>query len=273
MQYALANEAVNALNTINIDTTPTTESMTRWTRVREAVRNYTKADPAPLWEAIAKDDPKAVTKAATEYQVAQAIATAAKADTRREDTYRADAISKIKRLVIDSQDEARTMFNNAAQVYTEAFHAAGNHPEPSSLIVTEGGSEIWQALITSARDMNTAANVFKVAAEFGHEVKDQGSGLSEVVPYVTNLPHIQAVSHAKNGNEFLHTKEHAPHRQWAQMILAGGELYAGDHAEQSVEVQRLIDGAEVRPTKLVDLMSDEDKALKRAAKKALRGKA
>lgn len=273
MQFGLAGDAITALNHINVDTTPATEPLTRWKRVREAVRSYTKADPAPLWEAIAKDDQKAVTKAATEYQVAEAIAAAALADTTRESTFRVDTMSAVKRLILDAQDDARATFNTAADEYTEAFRAAGNHPDPSVLIVTEGGADIWARLIQAAKEMTKASRVLKLAHQFGRKVNDEGSGLIDQVPYVTNLPDIQAVARAKSTDMFQ-AKEHAPHREWALFLAAGGDLYAGDLGEQRAEVERLIEGAEAGRSQksIADMKNDaiaEEAALARATRKAL----
>src|SRR5699024_11039620 len=100
LQRNTATRAVEALNALGIDTTTAEEPMTRWNRVREAVRNLQKPDASPLWAAIAADDQKAVTKAANAYMTAQAIKEAALADTRREDVFKADALSVVKRLVI-----------------------------------------------------------------------------------------------------------------------------------------------------------------------------
>lgn len=270
LQHRIATDAINALDNLNIDTTTTNEPMTRWDRVRDAVRNYSKADPAPLWEAIAKDDQKAVIKAATEYQVAQAIAVAAKADARREDTYRADALATVKALIIDAQDHARDVFNEAAETYTAAFRDANNRPDPSVLIVSDGGADIWRDLIESANTMTAAANVIKRAAEFGHKVIDEGSGLDQQVPFATGLPTITAVSETKAATDWLNTKEHAPHREWATYLLAGGSLYAGDLTEQRAEVERLIDQAQDgRKQKMIpDMVDSEQRALKRAMKTA-----
>ena len=271
LQFRTAQGTIQALHNLNIDTTPATGPLARWTRVRDAVRNLETPDAAPLWKAIAKDDQKAVTKAATEYMVNQAIKEAARADTGRENVFRAETLSVVKRLVIDAQDTARAEFNAAAEEYTSAFAAAGNHPDPSVLIVTEGGAEIWADLINAAQDMNAAADVIKRAAEFGHRVNDEGSGLGDIVPFVTGIPHIKAVTEAKAQHTFLDSREHAPHRQWAQMLLAGGTLHAGDLDEQRDEVERLIGLAQdSRQTSTIpDLMAKEERrALARAMKGA-----
>lgn len=271
LQFRTAQGTVQALHNLGIDTTPATEPLERWTRVRDAVRNLETPDAAPLWEAIAKDDQKAVTRAATTYMTSQAIKEAAKADTGRENVFRAETLSVVKRLVIDAQDEARNMFNAAAEEYTSAFAAADNHPDPSALIVSDGGAELWSTLIQAAQDMSRAADVIKRGHEFGHRVNDEGSGLGDIVPFVTGIPHIKAVTEAKAQNTFLDSREHAPHRQWAQMLLAGGTLHAGDLDEQRDEVERLIGLAQdSRKTSTVpDLMAKEERrALARAMKGA-----
>ena len=273
IQFRTAQGTIQALDNLGIETTAAAEPLERWTRVRDAVRNLETPDAAPLWEAIAKDDQKAVTKAATEYMVNQAIKEAARADTGRENVFRAETLSVVKRLVIDAQDTARAEFNAAAEEYTSAFAAAGNHPDPSVLIVTEGGAEIWADLINAAQDMNAAADVIKRAAEFGHRVNDEGSGLGDIVPFVTGIPHIKAVTEAKAQHTFLDSREHAPHRQWAQMLLAGGTLHAGDLDEQRDEVERLIGLAQdSRKTSTIpDLMAKEERrALARAMKKGMK---
>src|SRR5699024_6824145 len=104
--------------------------MTRWGRVRGAVRNLQKPDASPLWAEIAADEQNAVTRAANAYMTAQTIKEAALADTGREDTFRATALSTIKTLVLDAQDTARAEFNDHAETYTQAFRDANNHPEP-----------------------------------------------------------------------------------------------------------------------------------------------
>jgi len=271
IQYRTAQGTIQALNNLNIDTTPATEPLERWTRVRDAVRNLETPDAAPLWEAIARDDQKAVTRAATAYMTSQAIKEAAKADTGRENVFRAETLSVVKRLVIDAQDEARNMFNAAAEEYTSAFAAADNHPDPSVLIVTEGGAELWADLIRAAHDMNAAADVIKRATEFGHRVNDEGSGLGTQVPYATGLPAITAYEQAKAQHTFLDSREHAPHRQWAIYLLAGARLHAGDLHEQRSEVERLIEQAQDgRKTATVpDLIAKEERrALARELKKA-----
>ena len=266
IQHKIAQDALTALNNLGIDTTAAQEPMTRWSRVRDAVRGYSKADPAPLWEAIAQDNQKAVVKAATEYQVAQAIAVAAKADSGRENAFRADAMSTVKRLVIDAQDAARDAFNEAADTYTAAFRDAGNRPDPSILITTPGGSELWGTLITSAKQMTRAARVIKTAAEFGHRVQDDGTGLQDQVPFATGLPTITALSETKASETWLTDRQHAPHAEWAQYLLAGGELYAGDLHEQRAEVERLVEGAMSKQQQktIGDMKQDDRRALARA---------
>lgn len=270
LQYRTAQGTVQALNSLGIDTTPATEPLERWTRVRDAVRNLETPDAAPLWEAIAKDDQKAVTKAATTYMTSQAIKEAAKADTGRENVFRAETLSVVKRLVIDAQDEARDQFNAAAEEYTSAFAAADNHPDPSVLITSEGGAEIWADLINAAQDMTKAADVIKRGHEFGHRVNDEGSGLGAQVPYATGLPTITAYGQAKAQNDWLMTPQHAPHREWGFYLLAGATLHAGDLHEQRGEVERLIEQAQDgRKQKMIpDMMHNEQRALKRAMKTA-----
>src|SRR5699024_5859664 len=133
LQHRTATSAIEALDDLGVDTTTATEPMTRWNRVRGAVRNLQKPDASPLWAAIAADDQKKVTKAATDYMVSQAIKEAALDDTHREDTFRADALGIIKQLVKEALPEARAEYNAAAHDYTEAFKAAGGHPDPSEL--------------------------------------------------------------------------------------------------------------------------------------------
>lgn len=270
LQHRIATDAITALNNLGIDTTTAQEPMTRWDRVRDAVRNYSKADPAPLWEAIAADDPRKVTKAATEYMVSQAIKEAAKADPRREDTYRADALATVKTLIIDAQDHARDVFNEAAETYTAAFRDANNRPDPSVLIVSDGGADIWRDLIESAHTMTAAANLIKRAAEFGHKVNDEQSGLAAQVPYCTGLPTITAYEEAKASNDWLNTRSHAAHKEWALFLLAGGTLEATDLTTQRAEVERLIDQAQDgRKQKMIpDMMNNDQRALKRAMKAA-----
>ena len=268
--HLTATRAIQALNTLGIDTTTATEPMTRWNRVRDAVRNLQKPDASPLWAAIAADDQKKVTKAATDYMVSQAIKEAAKADTGREDTFRAEALSIIKRLVIDAQDAARTEFNTHAETYTAAFRDANNHPEPGELIATDNGSDIWRDLIESAQGMTRAANVLKLAAEFGVKVNDEQSGLGAQVPYATGLPTITAYEEAKASNDWLNTRSHAAHKEWALLLLAGGTLQATDLDTQRAEVERLIGLAQDtrKQKRLPDLMNNDQRALKRAMKAA-----
>lgn len=271
IQHQTATSAVQALDALGIETSAAEEPMTRWNRVRDAVRNLQKPDATDLWQAIAADDQKKVTKAATDYMVSQAIKEAAKADTHREDTFRAETLSVVKRLVIDAQDEARNMFNAAAEEYTSAFAAADNHPDPSVLIVTEGGSKIWADLIQAAHDMSRAADVIKRGHEFGYRVNDEGSGLGAQVPYCTGLPTITAYGQAKAQHDWLMTPQHAPHREWGFYLLAGARLYAGDLTEQRAEVERLIGLAQdSRKMKMIpDMIADtEERALARAMKKA-----
>ena len=270
LQYRTAQGTVQALHNLNIDTTPAAEPLERWTRVRDAVRNLETPDAAPLWEAIAKDDQKAVTRAATAYMTSQAIKEAAKADTGRENVFRAETLSVVKRLVIDAQPTARTEFNTHAETYTAAFRDANNHPEPSELIVNDHGSDIWRDLIDSAHGMTRAANVIKLAAEFGVKVNDEQSGLGAQVPYATGLPTITAYEEAKASNDWLNTRSHAAHKEWALFLLAGGSLYAGDLTEQRAEVERLIGQAQGgrKQKMLPDLMNNDQRALKRAMKAA-----
>ena len=272
LQYLTAQGTVQALHNLNIDTTPATEPLERWTRVRDAVRNLETPDAAPLWEAIAQDDQKAVTKAATTYMTSQAIKEAAKADTGRENVFRAETLSVVKRLVIDAQDEARDQFNAAAEEYTSAFAAADNRPDPSVLITTEGGAEIWADLINAAQDMSRAADVIKRGHEFGHRVNDEGSGLGAQVQYATGLPTIAAYGQAKAQNDWLMTPQHAPHREWGFYLLAGAQLYAGDLHEQRSEVERLIEQATAKRTlkTIPELRNAEERQLQRAMERAAR---
>ena len=269
LQHRTAVHAIQALDDLGIDTTTATEPMTRWNRVREAVRNLQKPDAAPLWAAIAADDQKKVTRAATDYMVSQAIKEAALADTSREDTFRADALSIIKQLVKEALPEARAEYNAAAHDYTEAFQAAGGHPDPSELIVTDGGAQIWADLIRAANDMTTAVAVIKLGHDFGYKASDQGTGLIDQVPYAVNLPDIQAVARAKT-TDWVQTKEHAPHRDYAVFLLAGGELHAGTIPEQNAEIERLVEQAEDgrKQHRVADMMHADERALKRAMKAA-----
>ena len=272
LEYMNATAAINELDNIGADTTPAHEPLERWERGRNAARNARTPDPTELWEAVANGDQKAVTKAATAYMAARAILDAAKDDTRREDRYRVDTTSTVKTLIRDNLDNARTLYNEAAQDYTEAFRAAGNRPDPSQLIVTDGGAEIWADLIRAAKDMTKAANIIKRGEQFGFKANDQGTGLGAQVPYATNLPDIQAVTRAKD-TEWVQGKEHAPHRDYAHYLIAGGELYAGTIPEQEAEVQRLIDQAQDgrKQASVPDLMAKEEKrALARATKRALK---
>ena len=271
LQNQTATRAIQALDALGIDTASAQEPMTRWNRVRDAVRNLSKPDATLIWAGIAAGDQKATDKAATAYMTSQAIKEAAKADTGRENVFRAETLSVVKRLVIDAQDEARDMFNAAAEEYTSAFAAADNHPDPSVLIVTEGGAELWADLIQAAHDMNAAADVIKRATEFGHRVNDEGSGLGAQVPYATGLPTITAYEEAKAQNDWLMTPQHAPHREWGFYLLAGARLHAGDLHEQRSEVERLIEQAQDgRKTATVpDLIAKEERrALARELKKA-----
>lgn len=274
LQRNTATRAVEALNALGIDTTTAEEPMTRWNRVREAVRTARTPDAAPLWEAVATGDQKKITKASTEYVAARAILDAAKDDNQREDTFRATALSIIKQLVKEAQPTARAAYNEAGADYTEAFNEAGGQPNPSTLITTPGGAELWTTLIQSAQEMTKAATVIKLAAEFGMGVKDQGSGLKDVVPFVQGIDDIRAVTRART-TEWLQDKAQAVHRDYAAYLIAGGTIYAGDLDEQAQEVQRLIDGdLDTRKTATVpDLMAKEEKrALARATKRALKGK-
>ena len=270
LQNQTATRAIQALDALGIDTASAQEPMTRWNRVRDAVRNLQKPDAAPLWEAIAKDDQKAVTRAATTYMTSQAIKEAAKADTGREDVFRAETLSVVKRLVIDAQPTARAEFNDHAETYMQAFRDANNHPEPGELIANDHGSDIWRDLIESAQGMTRAANVIKRAAEFGHKVNDEQSGLAAQVPYCTGLPTITAYEEAKASNDWLNTRSHAAHKEWALFLLAGGTLEATDLTEQRAEVERLIDQAQDgRKQKMIpDMVDSEQRALKRAMKTA-----
>jgi hypothetical protein len=270
IQHRTATLAIQALNTLGTDTSTAEEPITRWNRVREAVRNLQKPDASPLWDAIAADDQKKVTKAATDYMTSQAIKEAAKADTHREDTYRAEALSIIKRLIIDAQPTARDAYNDHAETYMQAFRDANNHPEPSELIVNDHGSDIWRDLIDSAQGMTRAANVIKLAAEFGYRVNDEGSGLGAQVPYCTGLPTITAYEEAKASNDWLNTRPHGAHKEWALFLLAGGTLQATDLDTQRAEVERLIEQAQDgRKQKMIpDIMNNDQRALRRAMKTA-----
>ena len=272
LQHRIATDAITALDNLGIDTTTATEPMTRWNRVRQAVRNLDKPDATDLWQAIATDDQKKVTKAATDYMVSQAIKEAAKADTGREDTFRAEALSTIKRLVIDAQPTARTEFNTHAETYTAAFRDANNHPEPSELIVNDHGSDIWRDLIDSAHGMTAAANVIKLAAAFGMKVNDEQSGLAAQVPYCTGLPTITAYEEAKASNDWLNTRSHAAHKEWALFLLAGGTLEATDLTTQRSEVERLVEGAMSKRQQktLGDMKQSEERQLQRAMERAAR---
>lgn len=269
MQFQTAQDALTTLDSINVDTAPITAPLARWERLRDAVRGHTKTDPAALWEALADGNAKATQKAAVEYMTGQAIHTAAKADPRREQPYQADTMSAVKIVVIDAQPTARTLFNDAAHEYTTAFHDADSRPEPSALITTQDGSAIWARLIAAAQQMNLAAQTIRLAAQFGHRVADQGSGLDAQVPYATGLPHIQALSQAQAADDWLSSREHAPHRAWAHILLAGADLYAGSLDEQQYEVGRLIDQAQDSRTHstIADLANDEQRALARAMKR------
>ena len=269
LQHRTAVHAIQALNNLGIDTTTATEPITRWNRVRDAVRTARTPDASPLWDAVATGDQKKIDKAATEYVAAKAILDAAKDDNHREDTFRATALSIIKQLVKEAQPTARAEYNAAAHDYTEAFKAAGGHPDPSELIVTDGGAQIWADLIRAANDMTTAVAVIKLGHEFGIKPNDQGTGLIDQVPYAVNLPDIKAVARAKT-TEWVQAKEHAPHRDYAVFLLAGGELYAGTIPEQNAEIERLVEQAEDgRKQKMIpDMMHNEQRALKRAMKAA-----
>ena len=270
IQYRTATSAIEALNNLGLDTTTAQEPMQRWDRVRGAVRNLQKPDASPLWAAIAADDQKAVTRAANAYMTAQAIKEAALADTGREDTFRATALSTIKTLVLDAQDTARAEFNDHAETYMQAFRDANNHPEPGELIATENGSDIWRDLIESANGMTRAANVIKLAAEFGVKVNDEQSGLAAQVPYCTGLPTITAYEEAKASNDWLNTRSHAGHKEWALFLLAGGRLEATDLNTQRSEVERLIGQAQDsrKQHRVADMMHADERALKRAMKAA-----
>lgn len=275
LQNQTATRAIQALDALGIDTASAQEPMTRWNRVREAVRNLQKPDAAPLWAAIAADDQKAVTRAANAYMASQAIKEAAKADTGREDTFRAEALSIIKQLVKEAQPTARAEFNDHAETYMQAFRDANNHPEPGELIATDNGSDIWRDLVESAQGMTRAANVIKLAAEFGVKVNDEQSGLAAQVPYCTGLPTITAYEEAKASNDWLNTRSHAAHKEWALFLLAGGTLQATDLDIQRAEVERLIGLAQDsrKQASVPDLMAKEEKrALARATKRALKGK-
>lgn len=275
MQYMTATGALKALAAINIDTTTAQESITRWTRVRNAASNARTPDTTELWAAVAADDQKAVTKAASTYMTARAILDAAKADPRREDVFRADTMSIVKQLVKAALPEARDLYNEHGAEYEAAFHAAGGEPNPAQLIVSEGGSEIWASLVNAAQGMDKAVTVIKLSRQFGLGVNDQGTGLGEVVPYVQGIDDITAVTRAKSA-EWLQGKEHSAHRDYATYLIAGGTLHAGDLHEQEQEVQRLIDQAQAghKQKMIPDMIADTEKrALARAAKKALKGQA
>jgi hypothetical protein len=203
---------------------------------------------------------------------ARAILDAARDDPRREDTFQAATMSAIKQLVKDALPEARAHYNTAAQDYMEAFKAADNHPDPSTLIVSDGGAELWADLLRAAQDMTTAVQVIKLGHRFGIKVDDQGSGLGDVVPYVTGIDDIQAVSRAKT-TDWLQAREHGAHRDYAAYLLAGGELRAGTIPEQEAEVERLIEQAQDGRTqkRLPDLMHAEERQLQRAMRKAAQG--
>lgn len=270
VQNMLATRAINDLQNIGHGTDVIEHHLERWDRVRAASRNARTPDATSLWAAIADGDQKATQRAAQEYMVARAILDAAKADTRREDTYRAATLAAVKDTVKEALDTARAQFNTAAAEYTSAFHDAGNQPNPSQLIVSDGGAELWANLIRAAKDMNAAAAVIRLGHEFGFKVNDQGTGLIDQVPYAVNLPDIQAVSRAK-ATDWVQGKEHAPHRDWAVFLLAGGELYAATIPEQEAEVHRLVEQAQDgRKTATVpDLIAKEERrALARELKKA-----
>ena len=268
-QHMTATSAVHTLHNIGHGTDVIEHHLERWNRVREASRNARTPDATTLWSAIADGDQKATQKAAQEYMVARAILDAAKADTRREDTYRAATLAAVKTTVKEALDTARAQFNTAAAEYTTAFQDAGSQPDPSQLIVTDGGAELWADLITAAKDMNNAADVIKLAHQFGIKADDQGTGLIDQVPYATDLPDIQAVSRAKT-TDWVQGKEHAPHRDWALFLIAGGQLHAGTIPEQEAEVERLIEQAQDgRKQKMIpDMMNNDQRALKRAMKAA-----
>ena len=268
MQYMTATDALKALAAINIDTTTAQESITRWTRVRNAASNARTPDTTELWAAVAADDQKAVTKAASTYMTARAILDAAKADPRREDTFRADTMSIVKQLVKAALPEARDLYNEHGAEYEAAFHAAGGEPNPAQLIVSEGGSEIWASLVNAAQGMDKAVTVIKLSRQFGLGVNDQGTGLGEVVPYVQGIDDITAVTRAKS-TEWLQGKEHSAHRDYATFLIAGGTLRAGDLHEQEQEIERLTGMAEDsrKTTTIPDMIAkDERRALARAMK-------
>lgn len=272
MNFARANEAIRTLNSLGIDTATAEAPLERWTRLREAIKSYVKPSAAPLWEALADGDAKATTKAAQDYMLQSAIDTAAKAELHREGTFEANTLAAVKQAVIEAQDEARTVYNEAADTFTQAFREAGNRPDPAILITSDGGAKTWKTLISSAQTMNRAAAAFRLAAEFGHKVNDQRSGLDQQVPYATDLPTITAVEKAKHANPWLDQAAHAPHKEFSLLLLAGGTLHAGDLHEQAEEVERLIEGATAsrRMPKLGDMMQADEKAMARAAKKALK---
>lgn len=269
VNHATATNGIEALNALGIDTTTATEPLEQWDRVREATRNARTPDATELWDAVASGDQKKIDRAATVYMTARAILDAARDDPRREDTFQAATMSAIKQLVKDALPEARAHYNTAAQDYTEAFRAADNHPDPSALIVTDGGAELWADLLRAAQDMTTAVQVIKLSHRFGIKVNDQGSGLGDVVPYVTGIDDIQAVSRAKT-TDWLQAREHSAHRDYAAYLLAGGTLHAGDLDEQAEEVERLIEGAMSKRTMktIPDLKNAEERQLQRAMKRA-----
>ncbi|MGZ1492417.1 hypothetical protein [Brevibacterium sediminis] len=269
LKHTTALSALSALDGLDIDTSTVEQPLTEWDRIRD-VRNTNAADPTALWAAIASGDQKAITKAATEYNVAATILQAAKDDTRREDTFMARTMSAVKALVLDAQDEARERFNNAAQDYTDAFEAAGNRPDPSQLIVTEGGAETWAALIQSAKRMDVALKVLMLAQEFGQGVKDQGTGLAQYLPYSTNLPTANAITIAAQ-TDWLNSPEHGPHKRYAAVLIAGADLYAGTIAEQEAEVERIIEGWEAsrKTATIPQMIAREERRMAKATAKAL----
>src|SRR5699024_9983438 len=176
-------------------------------------------------------------------------------------------------LGIDAQRTARAECNTHAETYTAAFRDANNHPEPGELIANDNGSDIWRDLIESANGMTAAANVIKLAADFGVKVNDEQSGLATQVPYCTGLPTITAYEEAKASNDWLNTRSHAAHKEWALFLLAGGTLQATDLDTQRSEVERLIEQAQGSRTqkRLPDLMHAEERQLQRAMRKAAQG--
>lgn len=268
MQFMTATDAIKSLSAINTDTTTAEDSLTRWTRVRNAASSARQPDATELWAAVANDDQKAVTKAATAYMTARAILDAAKADPRREDVFRADTMSIVKQLVKASLPEARDLYNDAGAEYEATFHAAGGQPDPSTLITTPGGSELWTQLMNSANSMGKAVTIIKLAATFGMGVNDQGTGLRDVVPYVQGIDDITAVTRAKD-TDWVQGKEHSAHRDYATFLIAGGTLRAGDIDEQEQEIERLTGMAEDsrKTTTIPDMIAkDERRALARAMK-------